>query len=96
MKKRLVELRKKHNKTQSEIADILGVHRTTYANYEQGTREMDYDLLLKLADYYKVSLDYIFGRTDLPFHIDSYTEDEIQFMMRSLDLYLKHKQKFFS
>jgi transcriptional regulator with XRE-family HTH domain len=91
--KRLAELRKKHNLNQEEIAKIIGVGRTTYAMYEQGNREMDYRSLIKLANYYKVSLDYIFGRTDIPIHLESYTPDEIEFMTRSLQLYKDMKNK---
>lgn len=93
---RLAELRRKHNLTQADVAELLGVHRTTYANYEQGTRAMDHDLLIRLADYYKVSLDYLFERTDIPFDINSYSKDEVELMTGFLDLYRQTKQKFFS
>lgn len=91
--KRLFELRTKNNYKQEDIALVLGVARTTYAMYEQGNREMDYELLLKLADFYKVSLDYLFGRSELPVHPESYTHDEIEFMVRSLGLYKEMKAK---
>ncbi|MEJ9151056.1 helix-turn-helix transcriptional regulator [Bacillus smithii] len=94
LQNRLKELRIKRNLTQEDIAKILGVARTTYAMYEQGQREMDYELLLKLADYYKVSLDYIFGRTEIPIHPESYTDDEIEFMCRALSLYKEIKSKY--
>lgn len=89
--KRLQELRHSHNLRQEDVADIIGVGRTTYAMYEQGNREMDYKMLIKLADYYKVSTDYILGRSDNPIHHESYTYDEIQFMTRSLNLYIELK-----
>ena len=91
--KRLYELRNKNHLNQEEVAAVLGVARTTYAMYEQGNREMDYELLLKLADYYKVSLDYLFGRSEQPVHPESYTQDEIEFMVRSLALYKEMKTK---
>lgn len=59
---KLKALRKAKGITQSELADILGVARTTYANYEQGTREPDNKTLNKLADYFEVSTDYLLGR----------------------------------
>lgn len=92
---RLEELRDIHNLTQVEIANILGVARTTYAGYESGTREMDYKTLIKLADFYKVSLDYIFGRTKNPVqHVsDNYSDDEIEFMFKALSLYREMKEK---
>lgn len=91
--KKLSELRLNNNLTQGYIADYLGVARTTYAMYEQGNREMDYSMLVKLADFYKVSLDYLFGRSDIPIHPESYTHDEIEFMVRSLGLYKEMKTK---
>lgn len=91
--KRLVELRHRHGLTQEEVAEIIDVGRTTYAMYEQGHREMDYALLIRLANYYKVSLDYLFGRTDLPLHFESYTDDEIEFIMRTLHVYKEIKAK---
>lgn len=90
---RLYELRTKNHLKQEDIAAVLGVARTTYAMYEQGNREMDYELLLKLADHYKVSLDYLFGRSELPIHPESYTHDEVEFMVRSLGLYKEMKTK---
>jgi len=56
---------------------------------------MDYELLIKLADFYNVSLDYLFGRTDNPIHNESYTEDEVEFMIKSLNIYKEVKDKFF-
>jgi transcriptional regulator with XRE-family HTH domain len=92
--KKLSDLRHKHGLKQDEVAEILGVGRTTYAMYEQGNREMDYASLIKLADYYKVSLDYILGRSEIPVHPESYSDDEIEFMTRALGLYVEMKQKF--
>jgi transcriptional regulator with XRE-family HTH domain len=92
--KKLSELRRNHSLKQDEVAEILGVGRTTYAMYEQGNREMDYASLIKLADHYKVSLDYILGRSEIPIHPESYNKDEIEFMIRALGLYIEMKQKF--
>lgn len=74
---------------------FLGVDRTTYSMYEQGNREMDYQLLIKLADFYKVSLDYLFNRTDNPVHFESYSTDEIEFMLHSINVYREIKNKYF-
>ena len=57
--RRLSELRKDKGITQSELAEMLGVSRTTVANYETGNRTPEYDTLARLADIYQVSCDYI-------------------------------------
>ena len=57
--KRLSELRKKKGVKQDEIAELLNVKRATVANYETGKRAPDYETIIKLADYYGVSCDYI-------------------------------------
>lgn len=95
MLNRLIELRKNAGFTQEQVADYIGVARSTYAMYEQGNREMDYQLLVKLADLYKVSLDYIFGRTDNPIHYESYSDDEIEFLVRAINLYKEIKNKYY-
>lgn len=59
---RLRDLREDADKNQSEIAKLLGIDQRTYSNYETGKREIPVHLLIALADYYKVSIDYIVGR----------------------------------
>lgn len=59
---RLEDLRIDHDLTQQNVADILGCKREVYRRYEKGTRTIPIDFLIKLADYYKVSIDYIVGR----------------------------------
>ena len=54
-------LREDADKTQKEIADILGTSQTMYARYERGANEMPLRHLMKLAQYYNVSLDYLCG-----------------------------------
>ncbi|PJN91009.1 hypothetical protein CVN76_07415 [Bacillus sp. mrc49] len=72
----------------------MGVTRTAYNNYEQGKRQLDYNSLIQLAEYYKVSLDYLFQRTDVPFLYEAMEEDEREFMLQSLNLYRDIKYKF--
>lgn len=64
--KRIRDLREDSDKTQQEIADFLGTSQTMYARYERGANELPIRHLLKLADYYGASTDYILGRTDNP------------------------------
>lgn len=56
-------LREDADKTQQEIADFLGTSQTMYARYERGANEMPIRHLMKLAQYYNVSLDYLCGLT---------------------------------
>lgn len=56
------DLREDNDKTQQEIADILGTSQTMYARYERGANELPIHHLIKLCDYYNVSADYILGR----------------------------------
>ena len=64
--KRLRDLREDHDKTQQEIADVLNMHRSVYRRYESGERETPAWVVVKLADFYRVSADYLLGRTDTP------------------------------
>ena len=63
---RLEDLRVDHDKTQIEIAAFLNMNRNVSWRYEKGVREIPAWAILKLADYYKVSTDYLLGRTDDP------------------------------
>ncbi|MBO4284223.1 MAG: helix-turn-helix transcriptional regulator [Clostridia bacterium] len=62
--KRMRDLREDHDKTQREIAEVLGTSQTMYARYERGANELPIRHLLKLCDYYQVSTDYFLGRID--------------------------------
>ncbi|MCY8844669.1 MULTISPECIES: helix-turn-helix domain-containing protein [Bacillus] len=56
---RLKELRESRKLTQDKLAEILGISRGTYAHYEINKRKPDYDMLIKLADYYGVTTDFL-------------------------------------
>ncbi|UQZ90742.1 transcriptional regulator [Deltaproteobacteria bacterium Smac51] len=58
---RMRELREDHDKKQKEVAAVLGILQQTYARYESGERELPVRHLFTLAEYYKVSTDYILG-----------------------------------
>ena len=58
------DLREDADKTQAQIANVLGTSQTMYARYERGANEMPIHHLLLLCDYYHVSADYILGRTE--------------------------------
>ena len=58
---RMRDLREDHDKTQQEIADVLGTSQTMYARYERGANEMPIHHLITLSKYYGVSTDYLLG-----------------------------------
>ena len=59
--KRIRDLREDHDKTQQNIAEVLGTSQTMYARYERGSNEMPIRHLITLCRYYRVSADYILG-----------------------------------
>lgn len=67
---RMRDLREDMDLTQDQLVKILNMHKTTYTNYEQGKREPPFELIIKLAKLYNVSIDYIAGLTDTPNKID--------------------------
>lgn len=62
---RLKSLREAQNMSQQDLADKLKINRSTYARYELGQTQPDFDTLQKIADFYEVSIDYLLGRTDI-------------------------------
>ena len=63
-RRRMRDLREDSDKTQKEIAEVLGTSQTVYARYERGQNELPIRHLLTLCEYYHVSADYLLGRTD--------------------------------
>ncbi|MDR2933126.1 MAG: helix-turn-helix domain-containing protein [Oscillospiraceae bacterium] len=66
LSERLKELRIESGKKQTDIAAYLGVLPRAIRFYESGDREPGNELLVKLADFFEVSTDYLLGRTDDP------------------------------
>lgn len=64
--RRIRDLREDHDYTQMFLADYLHMQRSVYRRYESGEREIPAWALIKLAELYKVSTDYILGLTDDP------------------------------
>ncbi|MCH5146813.1 MAG: helix-turn-helix transcriptional regulator [Clostridiales bacterium] len=60
--KKLKELRISENLTQQQIAEILSISRVNYTRYETNASRPDYETLIAIADFYKISLDEIFNR----------------------------------
>ena len=63
---RLKELRRKKGISQLKLAMDLGMNQNSISRYETGEREADYATLIRLADYFDVSIDYLLNRTDNP------------------------------
>ncbi len=61
---RLKDLRDDKDLLQEDIAALLGISQTVYSRYERGFQPIPIRHLLKLADFYKTSTDYILGRTN--------------------------------
>ncbi len=66
MYKRIRDLREDNDKNQTEIAKMLGMSQTGYSKYETGENDVPTQILIKLANYYNTSIDYLLGETDVP------------------------------
>ena len=60
--KKLKELRLNHKLTQDSLASVLQISRVNYTRYENDKVRPDYETLIKIADYYDISLDELFDR----------------------------------
>ena len=63
---RIADLRIDKDLRQKDVADILKMNPEVYRRYEKGEREIPVWALIKLADFYKTSVDYLLGRTNDP------------------------------
>lgn len=63
---RIRDIRNDRGLTQEQIAKILHVSQNTYSQYEIGTTRFPLDVVVTLAEYYNVSMDYLVGLTDEP------------------------------
>ena len=63
---RLTNIRRSKGFTQKQVADGIGISEVGLQNYENGRRKPAFDVLISLADFYDVSLDYLVGRSDDP------------------------------
>jgi HTH-type transcriptional regulator, competence development regulator len=70
----IAKLRKEKGLSQYELADRLGFSRGKLSNYEQGSRQPDYDTLKKIADYFEVTIDHLLGREEVKTKEDSLEE----------------------
>lgn len=79
---RLKELRTKNGWSMKQTAAKLGLAYTTYISYEKGEREPNSEMLIKLSDFFGVTIDYLIGKTDSPEAIrERVTESELKFAL---------------
>lgn len=64
MYQRIRDLREDRDLTQKQVAQMLGMSQTGYSKYETGENDIPTTVLIKLADFYQTSTDYLLGRTD--------------------------------
>ncbi|MNI51207.1 HTH-type transcriptional regulator ImmR [compost metagenome] len=107
--KRLAELRNNLGISQYELAARMNLSRGQIANYEQGTREPDFNTLTLLADFFEVSLDSLLGRESSNVETnrneliniifigqvkEHLTEEETDYLKEALNLFRKHQLKW--
>lgn len=63
---RLIKLRENKQLKQTEVAKLLNIGAVTYNRYEKGEREPDHNMLVRLATFFNVSVDYLLGINDIP------------------------------
>ena len=61
---RLIELRKQNGYTQQKVAEVLNIKQPSYIRYEKGYAEPSLENLVKIADLFDVSVDYLLGRAE--------------------------------
>ena len=64
--KRIRDLREDKDLVQKEVASYLGIDQRVYSNYEMGERDIPTEVLIKLSEFYNVSIDYLLGQTSNP------------------------------
>ncbi len=64
MYRRIRDLREDRDLTQKQVAQLLGMSQTGYSKYETGENDIPTAVLIKLADFYQTTTDYLLGRTD--------------------------------
>ena len=85
MKNRLKDLREDMDLRQIDVAKATGIDQKTLSNYETGKTNPDSYALIRLADFFKVSIDYIVGRVDTNILSKSDISDEISQIQRKLE-----------
>ncbi len=64
--RRVRDLREDHDLKQKDLAEFLNCSQQVYSNYELGQRDIPTEILIRLSEFYRVSVDYLLGLTDRP------------------------------
>lgn len=88
----LKETRKKHNLTQSQVADFIKTSQQTYSDYENEKTQPNIETLIKLADYYHISLDELVGRPTTIINKMLLTDKEKSIIEKVLAMDLKQQE----
>ena len=78
---KIKELRSQSKVSQGELATHLEVTIATVSRYETGDREPDQNTLIKIADFFNVSVDYLLGKTDNPTTSKEISDNDIKFAL---------------
>lgn len=88
--KRLKELREAKGYLQKYVADKIGVKSNTLSGYENGTRSPDPEMIVKLAELYNVTTDYLLGKSDDP---NKTEEEELEEFIDNVRVWYKNEPK---
>lgn len=89
----LKELREDLNYTQSDISSLLNISRSTVSAYETNTAEPTLSNLVKLADLYNCSLDYLTGRTKERYNLNLFNKDSRKLILELIEVVDKYQVK---
>ena len=85
MKNRIRDLREDRDMRQSDLAAAVGIDQRTISNYETGKTNPDSDALIKLAEFFGVTIDYLVGRSNYNISTDQERSKLIEKMKKALD-----------
>lgn len=89
----LKELREDKGLNQTDLADILNVSRQTISGYETGSIEPPFSTLVKMADIYNCSLDYLAGRTKEKYNLNIMNKDTKELLLNIIEVVEEYKIK---
>ena len=91
---RIKELRSETKRTLKQMAEDFGTSHQVISRYELGQAEPDYETLIKIADYFNVSVDYLLGRTDKRFTSDkTFTTEQLR-LLNAFDALIPPMQEY--